>query len=258
MYLLNKAKSYLESWSLPKTVECLVRGQTVLLRIDSRKELKRAKSFSNKEPNTLGWLDDVMKEGDVLYDIGANIGQYSLYPAKKLSGKCQIYAFEPEALNFAKLNINISLNDLSGCIKAYPIALSGKDQISDFYINKMGYGQALHHLGKNVDNMNKSFEPEHVQGAISLTLDSLVYDYSLKCPNHIKLDIDGLEKEIIEGGKQTLSRPEVKSVLVEVSKVSEDNNDIEWFVKFFADLSFESVDYHTSRRSVENLIFVKK
>lgn len=255
MYLLNRLKSYLEPLTLPKTVKCLVRGHIVLLRVDSQKELKRAKSFSRKEPDTLDWLDGIVKEGGVLYDVGANIGQYSLYPAIGMAGKCTIHAFEPEALNFAKLNVNIHLNSLSSSIKAYPIALSGENKISDFYINKMDYGQALHRLGTNLDNMNQSFEPEHIQGAISLTLDSIVYDYGLPCPTHIKIDVDGLEREIVSGGKRTLARAEVKSVLVEVSRVSQDNSDREWFIHFFADLGFKLADYPDHHKRTGNLIF---
>ncbi len=239
---------------LPYTAKCGVRGQQVLLRIDSPKEFKRAVNYSKKEPNTLDWLDG-LKEGEVLYDIGANIGQYSLYPAVKLAGKCQVYAFEPEALNFAKLNTNIHINSLSNSIKAYPIALSGENKISEFHVNKMGYGEALHRLDDNIDNMNQVFVPSHIQGTISLTLDTVVYDYGMACPNYLKIDVDGLEREIVLGGKKVFFRPEVKSILVEVSRVPNDNSEREWFIQFFGDLGFKLADYTDRRKQTENLIF---
>ena len=258
LFLSNKLKglkSRLEIYSLPNTKSCSVHGQIILLRLDSQKELKRAKTYSTKEPNTLDWLDEAIKEGDVYYDIGANIGLYSLYPAIKLSGKCHIYAFEPEALNFAKLNININLNSLSGCIKSYPVALNSKNSVTDFYLNRFGYGEALHQLGRKLNNMNQTFNPVHTQGAIGMTLDSLVYEYGLPCPNHIKIDVDGLERDVVSGGKRVFSSAEVRSVLVEVSKPVDGVSEEEWFIEFFSNCGFSLASYPDKRSRTENLIF---
>jgi hypothetical protein len=85
---------------------CSVRKQSIQLDLDTDQEsddgvrnyeLWRAGHYDNKEPDTLDWIDAFLKEGDTLYDIGANIGQYSLYAAKRLNGNAQILTFEPEA-----------------------------------------------------------------------------------------------------------------------------------------------------------------
>ena len=89
-------------------------------------ELWRANTFSTKEPDTLAWIDSFFRPGDVIYDVGANIGQYALYAAKRFSKELKILAFEPEALNYAKLNKNIVLNDMVGTITPYCLALSGQ------------------------------------------------------------------------------------------------------------------------------------
>ena len=100
--------------------ECPVRGVDILLDVDSEDEsgdvrnyeMWRAGHYDDKEPDTLDWIDTHFKPGDTVFDIGANIGQYSLYAAKRLNHDIAILAFEPEALNFAKLNRNIVLNGL--------------------------------------------------------------------------------------------------------------------------------------------------
>ena len=116
----------LKEAELGNTIVCKVGAESILLDIDSNtqkdgernRELWRAETYETKEPDTIEWIDSFFREGDVIYDIGANIGQYSLYAAKKLKGNCRILAFEPEALNYSKLNKNIVLNNLTDSITA--------------------------------------------------------------------------------------------------------------------------------------------
>jgi len=252
-YRTREIVIWFETLFLPRIMSCLVRGQLVLLKVENKKELNRALTYSTKEPITLDWLDELVKENDILYDIGANIGLYSLYLGKKLNGKCHIYAFEPEALNLAKLNINIHMNKLSRCIKAYSIALSSKNKISEFYINHFGYGEAAHQFG--IPLLDTA--PEHVEGSVGLTVDSLVYDYNLPCPNHLKIDVDGLEQDVVEGGKRVISNPAVRSVLVEVDKSPEVSSRRQWLLDFFSSHGFKLAPYEDSRNKTENLVFVK-
>ena len=55
----------------------------------------RARSFNDKEPEMLNWLDETLHDGDVFFDVGANVGIYSLYTALR-NPKTKVYAFEPE------------------------------------------------------------------------------------------------------------------------------------------------------------------
>ena len=68
----------------------------------------RAVTLFTKEPETIAWIDDRVLPGDVFYDIGANIGVFSLYSAKVK--KATVIAFEPHAKNYGILNENIFLN----------------------------------------------------------------------------------------------------------------------------------------------------
>src|SRR3990167_8176822 len=81
----------------------------------------RAKTFSTKEPETLQWIDNI-PEKSVFWDIGANIGLYSLYAAKRRH--CRVWAFEPSVFNLELLARNIFLNKLTYQICIVPIALN--------------------------------------------------------------------------------------------------------------------------------------
>ena len=74
----------------------------------------RIKSFSSKEPETLDWIDS-METNSVIWDIGANIGLYSCYAAKKIFNS-KVFAFEPSVFNLEILARNIHLNNLSALL----------------------------------------------------------------------------------------------------------------------------------------------
>ncbi len=241
-----------------KVKQFQVGKERMSLIIDSKAEFSRGKSYNTKEPGTLKWIENNFVPSDVIYDIGANIGQYSLYPAKLLKGSCKIYAFEPEALNFAKLNLNIKENNFSEVIIAYPIALTDKNQLNNFNIQEFGYGEAKNAFGITKDNLDKDFTPVHIQGSIGLTLDSLVNDYGLEQPNHIKIDVDGIEQQVVAGGDKIFASEQLKSVLVETTRYEGWQEREKWFVDFFKQRGLELSDFQESGRITQNLIFKRK
>jgi len=207
---------------------CSVRGHSILLEVESDIEIFRADTYATKEPETLEWIQRFFRPEDVIYDIGANIGLYSLFAAKHLRSRCKIYAFEPEALNYAKLNKNIYTNGLSGCVVPCCLAVDDKLSFDLFYLHpnvfaveKLGEGlvagSALHAFGNSKDHEGRPFEAVHRQGMFGASLDYLVENMGLDLPNHIKIDVDGNEEKIVEGGERTLDNPRLKSVLVEIS-----------------------------------------
>ena len=84
---------------------------------------KRLRSCA-KEPETVDWIEGFIKEGDVVYDIGANVGAYSLLIAKHLNGRGRVYAFEPSFSTFAQLCGNVALNNCSQTVSPMYVALA--------------------------------------------------------------------------------------------------------------------------------------
>ncbi len=196
-----------------------VRDQSILISVDHWRVLKRAKTFSIKEPDTLDWIDN-FKPNSCYFDIGANIGQYSLYPAKKLSGKIEIYAFEPQSKNYNTLNKNIHFNNLSQCISSYCVAISDHSEFSKLYIPKFIPGGNRSQFGRE-DPENMKLSISHVQGMFGVTLDDLCGKWGFSYPNYIKIDVDGIELPILKGAKNVLAHPSLKSVIVELGTLQE-------------------------------------
>ena len=80
----------------------------------------RMSTIEDKEPETIDWIDS-FEEGACFYDIGANVGVFTLYAAK--SKKCQVFSFEPSVFNLESLVRNININYLDKQVTIIPIPL---------------------------------------------------------------------------------------------------------------------------------------
>jgi FkbM family methyltransferase len=174
----------------------------------------RVESLLTKEPDTIAWLRE-MRSGEVLIDVGANVGMYSVFAA--VMQGVRVFAFEPESQNCALLNGNIALNRLSGTVVAYSLALSDRSGADSLYLSEFSAGGSCHSFGEQVGFDLQPRGAAFAQGAFSVPLDQLVVSGSVPVPDHIKLDVDGFEHKVIEGALQTLKNPRVKSVLVELN-----------------------------------------
>ena len=249
---------------MSKTITCNVRGLAILIDVEGddegshNHELWRANTFNEKEPDTLDWIDTWFRPGETIYDVGANIGQYAMYAARRLDGRARILAFEPEALNYAKLNRNILLNGLGEVVTGYPFAISDRTAIQHFYSKTFAPGAALHALGEPVTQGAVPFAPQNRQGTLAVSLDDLTGRFGLPFPNHIKIDVDGIEDRIVAGASRTLEDARLKTVMIEVYMFEDMARKIEtaFFERGFALANVGPVDY--SEGIVQNLIFRRK
>ena len=177
----------------------------------------RASSFLYKEPETIEWIDS-FDASDYFLDIGANIGIYSLYAGKKgIKTTC----IEPDALNFALLNMNIKKNNFGKLLKAYLIALHDKVGFSQLNLQKMQWGGALSSFNNQNNQFEEFFKSDYSQGCYGDTLDNCIVKLSPKV-NHIKIDVDGNENLILKGGTKTLRMESLKSLLIELDEKRSD------------------------------------
>lgn len=191
-----------------------VRGITLKMSVDHWRVLGRINKYSIKEPDTLDWLDR-MEPNACYFDIGANIGQYSVYPAKKYAGAVRVFAFEPQSNNYFSLNKNIYLNDLKNCVSAYCIGIGGKSGFDKLYVPKFVPGGNRSQLGEESLEAMRS-PTTHIQGMFGVTLDDLCEKWDFPYPNYLKIDVDGIEIQILKAATSVLKNPALRSVIVEL------------------------------------------
>ena len=200
--------------------------------VKAEQEIWRAADFWIKEPETIAWID-TFTEDDIFFDVGANIGVFSLYAAHR---RILTQSFEPERLNLRSLDLNRHIygytgNDISRWFYQNN-AVSDFDGKSTFYVPKSGPGRSGGQIGEARHENGQEFTPAESYEVETYKIDTLAA--KLGVPNHIKIDVDGIEWKILQGGIATLASVDVKSVLVEVNK---DEKEIE---SFMSDLHFTS------------------
>jgi FkbM family methyltransferase len=155
-----------------------------------------------------------VRAGDVFFDIGANIGVYSLVAAKQPGGPARVFSFEASYASIASLCSNIVLNQAAGQITPMPVALSDTTGMNVFSLRDVEPGAARHALGSEAPEDGPAVFQQPI---MMFRLDDLIDQFRLPPPNHIKLDVDGGELAVLEGAARTLALPALRSILVEVS-----------------------------------------
>jgi FkbM family methyltransferase len=196
-------------------------GQRVVFLTPNAQALWRVDTLFTKEPDTIEWIASFAPD-DVLADIGANVGMYTIWAAKTRGAR--VFAFEPEAQNYALLNRNIHANGLDRLVRAYCVALSDASGFDALYLSEFGVGGSCHSYGAALDFNNEPRVAPFVQGSVAVTLDEMVARGAVPVPQHIKIDVDGLEHKVMAGARQTLASEVVRSVLVEINT----NLDAHW------------------------------
>ena len=172
----------------------------------------RVDTFSTKEPETLEWLDR-LPEACTLWDVGANVGLYSVYAAKKK--KCQVVAFEPSVFNLELLARNLFLNVLQDQVTIAPFALSDGLGSSVMRLTTIDWGGSLSTFGKKVGWDGKPIQDIFAFRTLGLSLDQAVSVLQIPPPDFIKMDVDGIEHFILQSGPAVLSQ--VEGILVEIN-----------------------------------------
>lgn len=230
--------------------------------MDSEIEKYRIATFESKEPETLRWIES-FQDGDVFYDVGANIGLYSLFAAS-LYPNSIIYAIEPMITNFLKIVFNRDRNKFENINPIYG-ALGNHTGLEKLYIPKLTFlrqgvmpGASGSQIGKPENEIGSEYEVLTTHIVPCWRLIDLVYDFFLYRPQHIKIDVDGQEKEILEG----CSFSDVKSMLIEWNK--KNNPDLISKMEkegFTINNEFNRLENHSKNRQngeIENVIFTRE
>ena len=175
--------------------------------------------FFTKEPETLQWIDEFKTEDKIIFwDVGANIGIYSIYAALKHSN-IEVVSFEPSTSNLRILSRNISINGLEKRIKINQFPLSNvENKYLMFKEEKFIEGVASHTWGEDFNFEGKSFNSTNNYKIYGTTINYLLDSKILAIPNYIKIDVDGIEHLILKGASKFLSNSHIRSLSIELNE----------------------------------------
>jgi FkbM family methyltransferase len=155
------------------------------------------------ERSTVNTLEKLVKPGDVVFDIGANIGAHTLGLARSVGPSGRVYGFEPADFAFAKLRANLALNpDLDSRTFPQQILLSA---------SAADPPEAEIYASWPLEAMD-SVHPKHrgelvtTRGAVVDTLNHFVEREGIERLDLIKMDVDGHELPVLQGGLGMLKK----------------------------------------------------
>jgi len=156
-----------------------------------------------REVKTTEIMKRIVKKGDIILDIGANIGYYTILEADLVGAKGRVYAVEPVPKNIGLLKKNIELNNCQN-IKVFPIGAGAKEGRVKIYLSE----------SCNLSSMNKNTKGiiDEIRVPI-ITLDKFLINKPF--PNLIRMDIEGYEYQVLKGMAKILKRGEPLKLLIE-------------------------------------------
>ena len=214
----------------------------------------RYRTFFSKEPETIEWIDNFEKNR-VFYDIGANVGLYSIYAS--ICKNSKVFSFEPSFFNLELLARNIFSNNMNKKIVIVPLPLNDKISISNFELTSTDWGGALSTFEKGFNDSGEPIDTKFSYKTLGISLDQLVEKFNLPNPSYIKIDVDGLEHFIISGGRSIISK--ASEILLEVNdKFIDQNKKVNYFLNEAGFKLDKKVYAHPKTKGVANQIWIRK
>ena len=179
----------------------------------------RINSLFQKEPETIDWIDSFDQSKKIIFwDIGANIGIYSVYAATKFND-IEVVSFEPSTSNLRILSRNISINDLDNKIKINQFPLIDKEnQYLTMNEGEFVEGWSMNTFGQSTDFKGEKFLARNKYKIFGTSIDYILKNKFLEIPNYIKIDVDGIEHLILKGGINFLKDDTLKSISIELNE----------------------------------------
>jgi FkbM family methyltransferase len=144
--------------------------------------------FGTYEPTQTRLFEELVKPADVVYDIGAHFGYYTLLSSKLVGDRGRIIAFEPSPGNLARLYRHIELNRRSN-VQVLELAVSDHEGTAHFETRT---GSGVGHLADD--------------GPLEVKLTTLDSLSQLPLPQVMKLDVEGAEVGVLNGAKSLFSK----------------------------------------------------
>jgi FkbM family methyltransferase len=169
----------------------------VWVNIDTLYPIEREMLTGCYEWESIQIINRFVKSGNLCFDVGANVGPLSVALAKRVAPDGRVYSFEPGSFLFRRLVNNINLNPgYEKVVKPYELGFSAKKEIRQWNEDS-----------KNRGNAGFLFQQPNQQESTELTtLDDFVEEQSITSLHFIKIDVEGMEYEVIRGGLGTIEK----------------------------------------------------
>jgi FkbM family methyltransferase len=169
----------------------------------------------------MGALTRLLSPGDIVYDIGANIGLYSRFLIQRFHAS-KVYAFEPMSQNRPQLARNLQLGGCAGQVVVLPFAVADEDGTTTFQVDDVtSFSGTLNAVtGGAASPSRKQYNLPPITECVQVVqLDTVILDRGLMLPDVIKMDIEGAEAMALRGARKLL-REQKPALVIELHGAS--------------------------------------
>ena len=192
------------------------------------------------------------EDGDIVVDVGAHIGRYTIISSKRVGQNGKVVAIEPEPSNFEILNRNIKLNGLTNVIPLN-YAVNSKQTKLKLYLPVEESGFTIY----NTIMVNRAKPEEKFIEINANTLDYLLQQNGIRYANWIKIDVEGAEFEVLKGATSILSKSKDIALLIEVHNLHGGTNLYRQIVEFLNVYNFK-IEFENTYESGDKHVIVRK
>ena len=201
------------------------------------------------------------KEGNIVIDVGAHIGHYTLKASSLVGVNGKVLAIEADPSNYDILNRNIDLNKFTNATAVNYAAYSKEEKIKLYLPSKEEEEEKeLSHTKYNTIIQDRAHNETKFVEVQANTLDYLLQSNGIKHEkvNWIKIDVEGAEFEVLKGAKDILSKSYNISLLIEIHNLSAANTNLYEPIKEFLNSYNYKIDFEKIAKSGEKHIIAKK
>jgi len=237
-YFLNKLTGQ------PTRLDVDLAGKSVSLSVTARREIRRAHAVHH-EIDFIERMSGTLQAGDVVYDIGANIGVITVLLAKHNGGCAEkIFSFEPDPKNFRQLNGNVEANALQQRVSTHSVALGASEGEVSLHI-RGDAGEGRHSISESKGATDTITVP-------LMTVSGFARD-SGSPPDLIKIDVEGAEGQVLAGLAELTQKRPPRDIFLEIHSKGEGDKmpDGQTIHQWFMDNGYQMV-WNVERRSGEH------
>ena len=170
------------------------------------------------EPNCWNFVKKFLKPGMIVFDLGANLGQYTLLSSKNVGKTGHVHSFEPSSRMFNELEFNVSLNELSDICTLNNAAVSDISGTAKLSKYEPGY-EVFASLGSQARESTSIVGHEEVK---TIRLDDYIESAEIDHVDFMKIDIEGAELLALRGAEKLLSQKKSPAILLELADINTD------------------------------------
>src|SRR4051794_36567298 len=219
------------------------------------RNLEDFKIMTSHEKDVLEYFNP--KVNDVVIDIGAYIGSYTIMASKSIGEKGKVVAIEADPNNYDMLVRNINLNTLTN-VMTLNYAVYSKETMIKLYLPTVNGSYSEFAKYNTVISQRAHGEQKFVEVNAD-TLDNLLLQNKINYEdvNWIKIDVEGAEFEVLKGATNVLSKSKDISILIEIHNIEEGKNFYKEIVDFLGNYKFK-IDFEKTYESGEKHILLQR